>query len=252
QLKVITICKKYKIPQYAIFDTSFYANLPKIASDYPIPREIVKKYNIKKYGFHGISHKSVTRGLRGKTISCHLGNGSSITASINGKAIDTSMGLTPVAGVIMATRSGDVDPGLVIYLQSKGYDMNKILNHKSGSLAYSQNTDIRDILKNFENPQVRAGYEIQIYSIIKYIGSYAAAMNGVDNIIFTAGIGQHIPKVREDICKSLEFLGVKLNKIKNKNNSDIISSNDSKVKLFVKDPNEEEMIAKEVFDKIHK
>ena len=248
ELEIINYCKKLKKPQYVMFDTSFYSNLPLISSTYPIPIELSKKLNLKKYGFHGISHKFVSQNLKGKTISCHLGNGASITAIKNNKPIDTSMGLTPLEGIMMATRAGDLDPGLIIFLEKKGYDVNKILNHKSGFKAFSNITDIREIIAHQKNPKIKLGLDIFIYKIIKYIGAYTAALNGLDNLVFTGGIGENIPQIRKRICDNLSFLGIKIDKTKNNKNSEIISLKNSKIKVFIKKTNEEELIAKEVYN----
>lgn len=249
QLMVIKICEKFKKPQYAVFDTAFYSPLPKISKVYPIPTEITKKYNIRKYGFHGLSHKFVSTGLNGKTISCHLGSGSSITAIKNSKPIDTSMGLTPLEGLMMTTRSGTIDPGLIIFLEKKGYNPEKLLQEKSGFLGLSGYKDFRDILKTQNKKSSKLTYDIFVYQITKIIGSYVAALNGLDNLIFTAAIGENVPKLRNDICKNLEFLGLKLDEKENQKNSKIISGKNSKVKVYVIPTNEELEIVKEVLKK---
>jgi len=246
ELEVIKIFKKFKKPQYAVFDTSFYSTLPEKAYVYPIPLKLSKKFNLRRYGFHGTSHKFVSEGLKGKTITCHLGNGSSITAIKDGIAIDNTLGLTPLEGLMMATRSGDLDPGLVLFLESKGYDMNKILNFESGFKAFSKYTDLRDILKRLDNKKIKLAFEIFIYRIIKYIGAYSATLNGLDNLVFTAGIGENIPIIREKICENLYYLGVKIDKKANQMNKEIISLPSSKIKIYVKKTNEEFIIAKEV------
>ena len=225
--------------------------MPRVAYEYSLPRDIVKEHDIRKYGFHGTSHKSVISGIKGKTISCHLGNGSSITASVNGKVIDTSMGLTPTGGLVMATRVGDIDPGVIVYLSSLGYDMYDIVNKKSGFKGISEYTDMLQVLENIKDKEVKIAYDLFIYSIVKYIGSYAAVLNGVDNIIFTGGIGEHIAKVRYDVCKNLTYLGVEIEenpKFIGKVSNPIISTKNSKVKVYVKDPKEEEQIVKEVLE----
>lgn len=253
QLQVIDVCKKYNLNQYAVFDTAFHASMPKVAYDYALPRKVVEEHDIRKYGFHGTSHKSVTTGIKGKTISCHLGNGSSLAVSIDGKCLDTSMGLTPLAGLVMATRSGDIDPGLVIFLQKQGYDVDKLLNKESGFKGFSEYTDILQMLENIEMPEVKAAYDAFIYSIVKYIGSYVAILNGLDNLIFTGGIGEHIGKVRKDVCKNLEFLGIELKDEQDligKLGYEVISTDSSKVVVLVKDPEEEEQIAREVLELI--
>lgn len=248
QLRVIEICeKKFKQSQYAVFDTMFFSDLPDIAKIYPIPKEITKKHKIRRYGFHGLSHKFVSRGLKGKTITCHLGSGSSISAIEDEKPLDTSMGLTPLEGLVMGTRSGTIDPGLILFLEKQGYNTKKILTEKSGLKGLCGHNDFRDILSSMKTSKdCKLAYNIFIYKIIKIIGSYIAALNGLDNLVFTAAIGENVPKLREDICKNLSFLGVKLNNEKNKRNKELISSGTSKVKVYVKKTNEDEQIVREV------
>lgn len=248
QLMVIELIEKNsKIPQYALFDTMFFSNLPEVSKNYAIPKQLTEKLNIRRYGFHGFSHHYVSKGLKGKTITCHLGSGSSISAIINGKPIDTSMGLTPLEGLIMGTRSGDIDPGIILYLEKKGYNANEILNKKSGLKGICGHNDFRDILKKMnKNKDCKLAYDMFVYRIIKIIGSYIAAINGLDNLVFTAAIGENVPGLRRDICNQLKFMRIKLNEKKNKLNSEIISSITSKVKVFVKKTNEEKMIVEEV------
>ncbi|MFH1503709.1 MAG: acetate/propionate family kinase [Candidatus Diapherotrites archaeon] len=247
ELRVIELCEKLKKPQYAVFDTEFFANLPEVAKIYAIPKEITKKYKIKKYGFHGLSHKLVSEGLKGRTIICHLGAGSSISAIKNGKPIDTSMGFTPLDGIMMGTRSGSIDPGIIIFLQKKAYNIEDILTNKSGLKGISGYSDFRDILKNINrNKNCKLAYDLFVYGILKTIGSYVAALNGLDNLVFTAAIGVNVPRLRKDICDNLKYLGLKLDKNKNKKNAEIISSINSKVKVFVKKTDEEEIIVEEV------
>ena len=250
ELMIINFCEKNfpKKRQYAVFDTMFFVNLPKVSSTYPIPKELIEKYKIKKYGFHGLSHKSISRGLDGKTITIHLGQGASMTAIKNGKAIDTSMGLTPLEGLMMMTRSGSVDSGLVIFLQKQGYNTEVILNEKSGFKGLTNLSDFRDVIKNLKKKEVKLAYEIFTYSIIKYIGAYAAVLDGLDNLVFSGAIGEGSWKIRKDICKHLDFLGVKLDEKKNKNqkNQEIISSANSKVKVYVKQSREDEEMIREV------
>lgn len=250
ELEVIKICKKFKKRQYAVFDTSFFASLPEKAKFYPIPYEIAKKHNIKKYGFHGISHKYVTGNIPGKTISLHLGSGCSISAVENNSPLDTSMGLTPLEGLMMGTRAGDIDPGVVIYLQKKKYDVNKILNFESGLKAFSNDNDFRYFLNNLDKPNIKLGFDIFIYRIIKYLGAYSAALNGLDNIIFTGTIGENSYIARQEICKNLKYLGVDIDENKNKENNEVISTDVSRVKVYVKKTDEEGEIAKEVYDLI--
>ena len=248
QLKVIEICeKKFPQPQYAVFDTMFFANLPEVARTYPIPKEITKKYEIRRYGFHGLSHKFVSQGLKGKTITCHLGSGSSISAILDGKPLDTSMGLTPLEGLAMGTRSGTIDPGLILFLEKKGYNANKILTEQSGLKGLCGHNDFRDILKSMNKCRdCKLAYEIFTYKTTKIIGAYTAVLNGLDNLVFTAAIGENVPKLREDICKNLKFLKLKLNNKKNKNNKELISSRSSKVKVYVRKTDEEMQIVREV------
>jgi acetate kinase len=242
QLMVIELCEAYKKPQYAVFDTMFFSEIPEVARTYAIPMEITKKYNIRRYGFHGLSHAYVSKGLKGKTITCHLGSGSSIAAMINEKVIDTSMGLTPLEGLIMGTRSGTIDPGIIFFLERKGYNVEETLTEKSGLKGICGENDFRDILSNMDkDKKCKLAYDMFAYQITKTIGSYIAVMNGIDNLVFTAAIGENVPRLREDICKHFEHLGIKIDKEENKKNSEIISSKDSKIKVFVKRTNEEKI-----------
>ncbi|MBT3405328.1 acetate kinase [archaeon] len=246
QLLIINLAEKINPKQYAVFDTQFFSKLPKVAKIYPIPKKIAKKYSLQKYGFHGLSHKSVSENLKGKTITCHLGAGISITAIKNKISIDTTMGLTPNEGIIMATRSGNIDSGLVIFLEKKGFNTNKILNTQSGLKAISGFSDFRKIIKNLRKPNNKLAYEILCYQITKQIGAYTAALNGLNNLVFTGPIGENVSKLRKDICSHLEFLKIKLDKNKNLQNKEIISSRTSKVKVYVRKTNEEKIILNEV------
>jgi acetate kinase len=247
QLMVVELCEEYKKPQYAVFDTMFFSGLSEVARTYAIPKEITKKYGIRRYGFHGLSHKYVSKNLNGKTITCHLGSGSSVAAIVNGKPIDISMGLTPLEGLIMGTRSGTIDPGIIFFLEKKGYNVEEMITENSGLKGISNYNDFRDIrAKMNKDKNCKLAYEMFIYSIVKMIGSYIAVMNGVDNLVFTAAIGENVPKLREEICNHFSYLGVKLDKSKNEKNSEIISSKDSKVKVFVKKTNEEKIAVEEV------
>jgi acetate kinase len=247
QLMVIELCEKFKKTQYAVFDTMFFSEISEVAKTYAIPKEITKKYSIMRHGFHGLSHEYVSKGLKGKTITCHLGSGVSISAINNGKAIDTSMGLTPLEGVIMGTRSGSIDPGIIFFLQKKGYNTEDILTNKSGLKGICGYNDFRDVREHMKkNKDCKLAYEMFIYQITKTIGSYTSVLNGLNNLIFTAAIGENVPKLREDICKSLEYLGLKLDSTKNKKNAEIISSENSKVKVYVRKTDEERMIVEEV------
>ncbi len=249
QLKVIELCEKFKKPQYAVFDTMFFSNLPEESKIYSIPKEITKKHNIRRYGFHGISHEYVSKGLKGKIITCHLGSGSSISAIKDGKAIDTSMGLTPLEGIMMRTRSGTIDPGIVLFLQKNKYNAEDILTNKSGLKGISGYTDFRDILKTMnKDKESKLAYDLFVNGIVKQIGSYIAKLNGLDKLIFTAAIGENVPRLRSDVCAQLKFMGVKLNKKKNNQNKKIISSKFSRVKIYVIKTDEEKMIVNEVLN----
>ena len=249
-------------PNVAVFDTAFGMKIPEKAAMYAIPYEYYEKYSIRRYGFHGTSHMFVSgETLKclgkddAKVIVCHLGNGASISASIGGKCVDTSMGLTPLEGLIMGTRSGDLDPAVLQFICNHEHisvdEMLNILNKKSGLLGLSGvSSDLRDVDKaaGEGNERAKLAIEAYVYRIVKYIGAYAAAMNGVDAIVFTAGVGENSVPIRENVCKSLGYLGVELDKKKNENVSGdtaIISSDDSKVKVIVLPTNEELAIARE-------
>ncbi|MBT1247570.1 MULTISPECIES: acetate kinase [unclassified Thermosipho (in: thermotogales)] len=260
------------IPNVGVFDTAFHAKMPKKSYLYAIPYGYYEKYKVRRYGFHGTSHRYVSKrtaellGLdynNSKIITVHLGNGASIAAVKNGKSIDTSMGFTPLEGLVMGTRSGDLDPSIVTFLMEKeglsAEEVYTILNKKSGVLGLSKNfsSDMRDIEdKALENdPLCRLVLDIYEYRIAKYIGAYAAAMNGVDAISFTAGVGENSPITREEICENyLSFLGIKIDKEKNnvKGKETIISTPDSKTKVLVVPTNEELMIARDTKEIIEK
>ena len=251
-------------PNVAVFDTSFGMTLPAKAYRYAIPTEYFEKYHIRRYGFHGTSHSFVSKetikylGLdpdNSKVIVAHLGNGASITAVKNSKCVDTSMGVTPLEGLIMGTRSGDLDPAIIDYLCSHenltAAEMNTILNKKSGVMALSNNlsSDFRDLEDAMNDGNEAAGLAIEAFSyrVAKYIGSYAAAMNGVDAIAFTGGIGENDGSVRADVCANLAYLGIKIDPEKNaiRGKKVEISTPDSKVRVFVIPTNEELAIARE-------
>ena len=262
----IEACEKImpKTPQVAVFDTAFHQTMPAKAYMYGIPYEYYDKYNIRKYGFHGTSHSFVSKRAieiarldkdNSKVIVCHLGNGASISAVENGKSIDTSMGLTPLEGLIMGTRSGDIDPTVIQYIAHKENktleEVLNILNKKSGVLGLSEySSDFRDILKRAGEGEEKATLALDafVYRIVKYIGSYIAAMNGVDAIAFTAGLGENNAKVRNMICSSLAYVGVELDQAANEEAAGvekIISSANSKVKVMAIPTNEELAIARE-------
>ncbi|MCL5018346.1 MAG: acetate/propionate family kinase [Candidatus Pacearchaeota archaeon] len=247
QLMVIDLCEKYKKTQYAVFDTMFFSEIPDVAKFYAIPKEITKKYGIKRYGFHGLSHEYVSRDLKGKTITCHLGSGSSMSAILNGKAIDTTMGFTPSEGLIMGTRSGTIDPGIIFFLEKKGRNAKELLTEESGLKGLTGFNDFRDILSKMKkNKDCKLAYEMLVYQISKIIGSYIVALGGLDNLVFTAKIGENVPKLREDVCRYLSVFGIEIDKEKNRLNSEIISSKKSNVKVFVKKTNEEKMAVEKV------
>ncbi|MDB4349527.1 acetate kinase [Omnitrophica bacterium] len=259
----IEACKRSlpDIPQVAVFDTAFYQTLPESHYIYAIPYSLYKKDGIRRYGFHGTSHKYVAirtaavlkRPIgRLKIITCHLGNGCSMTATKNGKAQDTSMGFTPLEGLVMGTRSGNIDPIVILYLmERKGMkrdDIDRLLNKKSGLLGVSGvSSDMRDVYKALKrgNKRARLAFDIFIHRIRGYIGAYAAGMDGVDAITFTAGIGENHPPTRRAVCANLGFLGVRIDNRKNNANNVVISKPDSKVKVLVIPTDEELMIAKE-------
>ncbi|WP_448534783.1 acetate kinase [Pseudothermotoga sp.] len=253
-----------KVPNVGVFDTAFHQSMPKKAYLYALPYELYETHRIRRYGFHGTSHRYVSRRAAEilgrdyydfKVITCHLGNGASIAAVRHGKSIDTSMGFTPLEGLVMGTRCGDIDPAIVIYLQQNlGMSVEKVydlLNKKSGMLGLTNNlsSDMRDIedAAFAGNEIAQLALDIYVYKIAKYIGAYAAAMNGVDAIVFTAGVGENSPYVREKVCEYLGFLGVKIDKQLNdvKGVERIISTPDSKVAVLIVPTNEELVIARD-------
>ena len=252
------------IPQVAVFDTAFHQTMEAPAFMYAIPYEYYENYRVRRYGFHGTSHKYVAykacelSGLdinNSKIVTCHLGNGGSVTAIKNGKSIDTSMGFTPMAGVVMGTRCGDVDPGLVSYLEKKenltGEESNSILNKKSGLLGISGiSSDCRDVEEAANKGNARAKLALDMFSlrVKKYIGAYAAEMGGIDMIVFTGGIGENDTVGREIMCEGLDFIGVKFDPKKNDGvhgEDKILSADDSKVIVTTISTNEELMIARD-------
>lgn len=251
------------VPMVAVFDTAFHQTMPDVAYTYGIPYEYYEKYKVRRYGFHGTSHSYVSKRTaeivgkpydQMKIIVCHLGNGASISAVDCGKSVDTSMGLTPLEGLVMGTRSGDLDPAIIDFVGKKEGlsldEMNEVLNKKSGMLGISGvSSDGRDLEAAAETGNKRAQLALDVfdYRVIKYIGAYAAAMNGVDAIAFTAGIGENNIKMRKDVCSSLTYLGVKLDEEKNnvRGEERIISADDSKVQVLLVPTNEELAIARE-------
>ncbi len=262
----ISACQKMMpgTPMVAVFDTAFHQTMPEKAYLYGLPYEYYEKYAVRRYGFHGTSHSFVSKhaaqflGLdldNSKIIVAHLGNGASISAVLNGKCVDTSMGLTPLEGLVMGTRSGDMDPAIMEYIAKKE-DLDiagvmNVLNKKSGVLGLSKNlsSDFRDLEEgmNNGNKYAKAAMEVFCYRVAKYIGSYVAAMNGVDAIAFTAGIGENAGTVRKMVVSYLGYLGITLDEEANKKRGEdlVISTADSKVKVAVIPTNEELAIARE-------
>ena len=254
------------VPQVTVFDNAFHSTMPDYAYLYAVPYELYKKYHVRRYGFHGTSHRYVSQrvceflGVDIKTqkiITCHVGNGASIAAVKYGKVIDTSMGLTPLAGLMMGSRSGDIDPSAVTYLMEKlgktPQEMAEFLNKESGVIGISGlSSDMREIEKadNEGNERARLALQMYSYRIKKYIGEYAAAMGGVDIIVWTAGVGENQEGVRWDSCQGLEFLGVKMDKEANhcRGVERIISAPDSKVKVCLIPTDEEIVIARDTVD----
>lgn len=249
------------IPMVAVFDTTFHSTMPQKAFMYGIPYSVYDKYKVRKYGFHGTSHKFVSEeaakivGKVSKIIICHLGNGSSVSAVKNGKCMDTSMGFTPLEGLVMGTRSGDIDPAAVDYMRIKlGLDPDEVvnfLNKKCGMLGISEySSDCRDLTAKAEegDHKARLALEMVAYSVKKYIGSYAAVLNGVDAIVFTGGIGEHSPLIRGLVMQDMDYLGVDFSDEKNNTYSDgigEITSEGSKCKVLILPTNEELSIARE-------
>lgn len=258
----IQVCMELmpKVKNVAVFDTAFHSTMPEKAYIYAIPYEFYTKNKIRRYGAHGTSHRYIARkcaelfgDLKGKKIiSCHLGSGSSICAIKDGKCIDTSMGYTPLAGVVMGTRSGDLDPSVVKEIMDvKGISVDdaiNLLNKQSGLIGLTGGlSDMRDIDDNLDKPRIKLAFDVMVYSIKKYIGAYAAAMNGVDYIIFTAGVGENDHLVREAVCEGLEYLGVdfdkKVNETAPRGTIQEFTKKGSKVKVYRIPTDEEYMIA---------
>ena len=252
------------VPMVAVFDTAFHQTMPSKAYMYGLPYEYYEKYKVRRYGFHGTSHSFVSKRVaelvgkaydETKTIVCHLGNGASICAVENGKSVDTSMGLTPLEGLVMGTRSGDIDPAIMEFLAKKENldiaGLMNVLNKKSGvyGLSNSLSSDFRDLSEAAAdgNEIAELALDVFAYRVAKYVGSYTAAMNGVDNIVFTAGIGENSAIVRTMVCKYLGYLGIEIDEELNgkRGQEIIISTPESKVKVLVVPTNEELAIARE-------
>ena len=266
----IEACKALmpNVPMVAVFDTAFHQTMPKESYIYALPYELYEKNGIRRYGFHGTSHKYVANEaakMLGKDIkdlkivTCHLGNGASITAVKNGKSFDTSMGFTPLEGLVMGTRSGDVDPAVLTYIMEElglsAKELDDLLNKESGVLGISGvSSDFRDveIAAAEGNERAQLALDIFNYRVKKYIGSYVAAMDGIDCLVFTAGLGENSPETREAVCDGLNFFGIKIDKSKNavKGKQVDISAADSKVKVLIVPTNEELMIARDTLSLI--
>lgn len=254
------------VPQVTVFDNAFHATMPDYAYLYAVPYEFYEKYHVRRYGFHGTSHRYVSQRVceflgvdikSQKIITCHIGNGASVAAVKYGKVIDTSMGLTPLAGLMMGSRCGDIDPSAVTYLMEKlgkaPQEMAEFLNKESGVLGITGiSSDMREI-ENADregNPRAHLALQMYNYRIKKYIGAYAAAMNGVDIIVFTAGVGENQEGVRWDSCTGLEYLGVKMDRERNhvRAKEQILSADDSQVKVVMIPTDEEIVIARDTVE----
>ncbi|MDR1740266.1 MAG: acetate kinase [Synergistaceae bacterium] len=252
-----------RVPQVGVFDTAFHQTMPERAFIYGLPYGYYEKYGVRRYGFHGTSHYYVSHRAaeilgvpveRLSIVTCHLGNGSSIAAVQGGRSIDTSMGFTPLAGVMMGTRCGDIDPALPVFISKAerlpAADVDLILNKKSGLLGISGvSSDLRDVEEGADRGESRAKLAVDVltYGIKKYIGAYAAAMNGLDAVVFTAGIGENSPPTRAKVCEGMEFLGIELDPAKNgvRGKEAIISKDTSRVKVMVIPTDEELVIARD-------
>jgi len=252
-------------PQVAVFDTAFHQTMPSRAFLYALPYNYYTEHKIRKYGFHGTSHKYVAQKAAEyvgkdikdlKIITCHIGNGASVCAINGGDSVDTSMGFTPLEGIMMGTRSGDIDPAIVTYMMTNmnmtADEANNVLNKKSGILGLSDiSNDMREIedkILKEKNPMAIQAFDVYAYKIRKMIGAYTAAMNGLDIIVFTGGVGEKMPILREDVCVDMEYLGVKFDARKNDSFADgtfEVNTDDSKVKILKVQTNEELMIALE-------
>ena len=260
-IKGIQACQRIlpDVPQCGVFDTAFHSHMPPKSYLYGIPYELYKKYKIRRYGFHGTSHLYVSQRAASmlnqdikdlKIITAHLGNGCSMAAVKNGQSMDTTMGFTPLEGLLMGTRSGDLDPSLILFIMGKEGltvgEANTLLNKHSGLIGISgESSDMREILTAVKDNQQRSkwAFEIFCYRIKKYVGAYAAAMGGLDALVFTGGIGENSKEIREEVCKEMEFLGIHLDDLKNQNADEIISTENSKVKVMRIPTNEELVIA---------
>ena len=257
-----------EIKQVAVFDTAFHQTMPQHSYMYAIPYSLYSKYKIRRYGFHGTSHSYIAKRAceilnvdieKQKIVTCHLGNGASMCAIDGGKSVDTSMGFTPIEGLIMGTRTGDLDIGVVSYIMDKEElplsSLNTVFNKQSGMLGVTGiSSDMREIEEaawEKNNERAQLGLDMYFYRVKKYIGAYTAALGGLDILIFAGGIGENGPETREEICKNLEYMGVKIDTAKNdklRSKEAVISTDDSKVKVMVVPTNEELVIASDTFE----
>lgn len=258
------------VPQIGVFDTAFHQTMPDYAYMYAIPYELYKKYGVRRYGFHGTSHRYVSNRVceflgvspeGKKIITCHIGNGASISAIKDGKCMDTSMGLTPLEGLIMGTRSGDIDAGAVTFIMDKeklnATEVSDLLNKKSGVLGISGvSSDMRELEAAVAagNPKAILAEKMYFYRMKKYIGAYAAALGGVDIIVFTGGVGENQTNCRSAVCEGLDFMGIKVDDTKNKVRGEeaVVSSDDSRVKVVVIPTDEELLIASDTMSILNK
>ena len=269
-LKGIIECEKImNVPQVAVFDTGFHQTMPDFAYMYALPYEYYEKYKLRRYGFHGTSHRYVSQraielmgGGERNVVTCHLGNGASLAAVKGGKCFDTSMGVTPLEGIMMGTRSGNIDPAIIPYLMRKGElttadDIDKMMNKKSGMLGVSQlSSDNQEICRAASegNDRCRLVKDMYCHQLTKLVGGYIACMGGTDAIVFTGGIGENTPEYRSAVCEKLGYMGVKIDNAKNKVRGEEIeiSTEDSSVKVFVIPTNEELVIARDTLDIVEK
>jgi acetate kinase len=253
-----------RLKQVACFDTAFHRTMPEVAQRYALPRE-VGRHGVLRYGFHGLSYEYILSELRktegpettdGRVIIAHLGNGASMAAFRRGKSMDTTMGFTPAGGLVMSTRSGDLDPGVIVYLlKDKGMDataVNRMVNNQAGLLGVSGISSDMKVLLDEEprNPHAAEAVELFCYQARKFLGALSAVLGGLDTLIFTGGIGENAPSIRERICKDTEFLGIRFDKELNRENASIISRNGSSATVRVMKTNEELMIARHTYDHI--
>lgn len=255
------------VPQAVVFDTAFHQTMPASSYLYPIPKVLYRRHKIRRYGFHGTSHAYVSDVAASylkkplnelKMVTCHIGNGASVTAILDGKSYDTSMGMTPLEGLMMGTRSGDIDPAIVPFVMGKEEltlsEVNSMLNKHSGMMAISGvSSDMREVIDamNEGDENAKLAFDMYVYRVRKYIGAYAAAMNGIDTLIFTAGVGENSSVLREAVCKGITFLGIELDDEKNAIRSKEareISTEASRVKVLVVPTNEELLIARDTFE----